>query len=370
AGEAGATACIQSGNAVTGPNAPPNPAIAIATILEITSAWFCVRQRANSAIPKQTMTAANSNATNTTARTGPFGRYPNSSAPPSSTTRSCANWAPKAVSDLPTTSSGKETGAILRRCHVPQSFSRKKPVSTCCAFSRAKRIANPGTAYSAPVAPRWPPATSWALAPGIRNGTNSSGMTIITSTGAAARRRILAPRAARATPRRRMPPLGSGGSLPVLQDAQIGLLERGTLHVDLDDIGGQVPELLKTCCQGAARWQVRAGGHEPFAGAFPGRRYWHRPVVTDPGIQPDPYPRATPGIARVLHWAMVLDPAAGQHGEAGAEVLELVHVVGGVDHGGAGIGQAAHVAHDLVAGLDVRPDGGLVQEHHGRLVRQ
>src|SRR5699024_4478924 len=109
---------------------------------------------------------------------------------------------------------------------------------------------------------------------------------------------------------------------------------------------------------------------EPFAGAFPGRRYWHRPVVTDPGIQPDPYPRATPGIDRVLHWAMVLDPAAGQHGEAGAEVLEPVHVVGGVDHGGAGIGQAAHVAHDLVAGLDVRPDGGLVQEHHGRLVRQ
>src|SRR5699024_2593489 len=271
-------------------------------------------------------------------------------------------------------------------------------------------------AYSDPVAPRWPPATSWALAPGIRNGTNSNGMTIITSMGAASRRRILASSAATDRLRRSMHTLRTRRSLPVLQDAQIGLLERGTLHVDLDYVGGQVPELLQTCCQGAARREVCAGGDQPWAGAFPGRRYWHRPVLADPGIQPDPYPRATPGIDRVLHCTMVLDPASGEHGETGAEELQLVHIGRGGDHGGAGIrqdaaaarelaaaretrpaggpgatgaeelqlvhrvrgvgrrgagiGQVADVAHDLVAGLDVRPDGGLVQEHHGRLVHE
>src|SRR5699024_10415732 len=225
-------------------------------------------------------------------------------------------------------------------------------------------------AYSDPVAPRWPPATSWALAPGIRNGTNSNGMTIITSMGAASRRRILASSAATDRLRRSMHTLRTRRSLPVLQDAQIGLLERGTLHVDLDYVGGQVPELLQTCCQGAARREVCAGGDQPWAGAFPGRRYWHRPVLADPGIQPDPYPRATPGIDRVLHCTMVLDPAIGEHGETGAEELQLVHIVRGVDHRGAGIGQVADVAHDLVAGLDVRPDGAHVQEPHGRPVHR
>jgi hypothetical protein len=75
-------------------------------------------------------------------------------------------------------------------------------------------------------------------------------------------------------------------------------------------------------------------------------------------------------LEQLLERAHRHDLALVHDGDAVAQALGLLHVVGGVEDGGPGLGHPLDGREDVVAGLGIDAESGLVEQEHARGVHQ